>query len=355
MRAEIAVKASLHIPSPPPGYNKWLAFSEKHGCQTNLEFYAQIYRDLEPFENDASDAFQQVHNMNSTAEFVENAASWWLPIAWIEKAYRRAFLPTTWRGGHFTDGNQTLMSGIAHLFDRPFKFVLSDKDEPQMLPSDHNQVASSTDDAESTYTSVTELFEKNSCLDTTFDASIRASHGFFQAPDTFQTRNSRLPLFSQAKTHCFRDIVFPMRYHVKWAITKVVDPVPWERKESALFWRGGSTGGSYHEGKPWKQYHRSRLVEWAQSFATRYPDMTFDAGLELAPKITGSVTETRLDPGYVVDIGFSNFVQTDVATLAEMNATFGLKTKVPFEVAVDFKYLIVVELSVSCFLDVARS
>ncbi|KAJ3293680.1 capsule-associated protein CAP1 [Rhizoclosmatium sp. JEL0117] len=209
---------------------------------------------------------------------------------------------------------------------------LSDIDEPLALPFDSPWPKNSP----SNYTNVQSMLDKNQCFRTSFPSTIRNAHGYFLGPDTFNTTNSKVPIFSQAKTHCFWDLTFPMNYHVAWSLNRERDLIPWERKENVLFWRGSTTGGSYTKDKPWKKYHRTRLVQWARNFAEEYPDAVFDAGLENPPPIPAK-------PGYLVDIGFSRVVQYDNATLKAVKKKYPLKKKVDPKKAFEFKYLVVVD------------
>ncbi|KAJ3025662.1 UNVERIFIED_CONTAM: F-actin-capping protein subunit alpha [Siphonaria sp. JEL0065] len=192
----------------------------------HIEDYAQIYRDLAPFMGQNTKYFRELDNAGEDVEY-------------------GSFEPTPSR--KFTVGNQNIFGPITELLEKPFRYAISSADEPQMAPSETSQVE---------YTSPQDAFTINPCFQKHFDTptsenklveiSIKKSHGFFQGPDTFLTRNARIPIFSQSKTHCFEDILMPMDYHVEFATFGLVrDGIAWEQKEDVLFWRGATSGGRY--------------------------------------------------------------------------------------------------------------
>ncbi|KAJ3129370.1 F-actin-capping protein subunit alpha [Physocladia obscura] len=308
---------------PPSQFNEWKIFAEKQQCLLGLENYAQIYRDLAPFLKDNT-PFNELANNIQDATMGEN------------------------HDGKFTQGHPLIYNSLTTLFSPipEFKYAISLKyDEPQILPSETLPTVE--------YTQPADLFEHSQCIrekhgtaspeNHIFENTNKQAHGFFMGPDTFLAKNKKTPLFSQAKTDCFWDLIVPMKYHVEFLQeTQVDDVVPWEKKQDVLFWRGSSTGGKYVSNYPWRRFHRTRLLDWAKQFEERYPKNAFDAGKTDPPQLSLSVNDTSLS-WLAVDIGMHATTQIEGSVDEQLKKEYPLHGYVKFSRTLNFKYLLVID------------
>ncbi|KAI8821958.1 glycosyl transferase family 90-domain-containing protein [Chytriomyces cf. hyalinus JEL632] len=314
--------------APPPHFALWTEYATELGCLTNPSEYAQIAKDLSPW-------FKSIHRRPFTNDSVSH----------IYKTNLVDFQDGVFH--NTDDGNlRFILEPLTPLFaahGKRFRFAVNAYDEPRMVLADKGFTGE--------YTNMADVFTHSGCLSKTYDtvkkdkkqkdghhllfgnSTARSQHGFFLDPATFGVENARVPVFSQAKVDCFADVLIPLNYHVALGYEDVVDVVSWEDKKSVLFWRGTTTGGSYKTDAPWKQYGRTRVMDWEKRWAAKHPGSTFDAAYE-SPKLAKGVN---------VDIGFSGIVQADLDSLALINATYGLKGSVDFEQTKHFKYLLVLD------------
>ena len=95
-----------------------------------------------------------------------------------------------------------LFKSIAHLIKYDFEYLLNGYDEPISLPADNDR----------NYESVLDVINGNSCI-RNISSSILNSHGFFLGPGAM-SYNGIMPVLSQAKHICYKDILVPMGYHI---------------------------------------------------------------------------------------------------------------------------------------------
>ncbi|KAJ3353581.1 capsule-associated protein CAP1 [Entophlyctis luteolus] len=314
------------VPRIPPLYLEWIEFVEKQECLTGLRNYAQIYRDLAPYILN-NEGFKELRRIRDA---------------------KRASFRKVKSNQQFTEGHPALFDPIAKLIhDLPeFTFSVQRYDEPQILPSEKSSKP---------YRTLDDVFELSECMrDKHAKPSInnrinetthRNSHGFFMGPDTFVFKNSRMPLFSNAKTECFWDLVIPMGFHVNLVLDGVApDEIPWDEKQDVLFWRGSATGGRFDESVPWRRYHRIRLVEWFHKFQLRYPYNTFDAGQTHPPKLPHSPEASSGSLSWLaVDVGFHAVDVRSKDVQRQIIEEYPLRSYVSFEDTIAFKYLLVVD------------
>jgi hypothetical protein len=156
--------------------------------------------------------------------------------------------------------------------------------------------------------------------------------------------NGVLPVLSQAKHYCYKDILAPNKFHLNFAKQGLVkDNVLWEDKMNVLFWRGTSTGGSNTVGQPWEKYHRIRLLEWEKMYAQKHPKFVFDAGKMSESLHELTDVENEDSHNLFVDIGFYSYCHYDEETLKIFQAKYPVKNPVSFEKTMKFKYLLVVD------------
>ncbi|KAJ3126877.1 capsule-associated protein CAP1 [Physocladia obscura] len=361
----------------PAGFEAWARFASARGCAVDTFLYKQIYADL--------------------ARWVERGG-----INPRVLSPFRPILRVSFADGRFSGGPKAYIStkpildviSQARFLDpqKQFVFALNLNDESRLVPAD-NYSHSYPHAADATYSSMRHVFQTSSCFRDTFNNSNAHFphlppanlHGFLQHPDTFATLNVDAPLFSQAKLDCFVDVLAPLwsvvtkhyliisssstkifayaqnshRYHTRLAYNQKKDVVPWSEKQTALFWRGSSTGGSYRTNTTWHTYHRTRLLEWEKMYSLRHPDSTFDAAIQDAPKIEirssppSSKNQKQQDPkkhkdslgpdAVPVDIGLNSIVQADAQTSQTLGKMYPLKQGVSPSRALQFKYLLVVD------------
>ncbi|KAI9352705.1 glycosyl transferase family 90-domain-containing protein [Obelidium mucronatum] len=342
---------SEEVVEPPPKFEKWVAFAESKKCLFGLEMYAQIYKDLAPFI--ANKTAFTTNNLHSIPGIEVGRLDYEIP----KKTWLGYFFPK-WNPPKkprlvFSMGNTKILNGIVdlNLFDKPFEYAYNARyDEPQMLPSESSSKP---------YGNWSDIYENSECARMKFDVhtpenylnetSLRESHGFMMAPHSFNVKNGKIPVMSQAKADCFYDIVVPMDYPIKTIVLGPVnDTIPWSKKRDVLFWRGASSGGRYDYNHPWDKYHRTRLLEWERSFASKYPKNVFDAGKVNVTDYPRGNIKNRTKPEKTlswlsVDIGLNKVVQADEVTAKELERKYTLKAFVPFNQTVEFKYLLVVD------------
>ncbi|KAI9335730.1 glycosyl transferase family 90-domain-containing protein [Obelidium mucronatum] len=282
--------------TPPESYLKWFDFAKKHKCPTALDpYYLQIYKDLDYYFKKG---------------YIHPESLW--PIS-------------QYKVNQF-DGKRS----------KPFQFVINgtpgsslDFDEPRVAPADDPFDVVP-------YTEYADIYPRNACFRREFDTpsvndtflvskgqKLRDLHGFFLNPDTFVVDNFRAPILSQSKPECFEDIMMPLGYHTDCG-----------QKQTALFWRGSTTGGSYRQNTHWRKYPRTMLAQWAQDYEKKHPGSAFDAG-------KGQGVPKNVTLG--VDVSFMWIVQSDNVVKSTIEKEFGLRTPISFEQTMQFKYLLVVD------------
>ncbi|KAI8608642.1 glycosyl transferase family 90-domain-containing protein [Chytriomyces sp. MP71] len=291
---------------PPRGFAEWLKMVRHNQCLTTANAYAQIYNDLAPWFKAGS--------INASALTVPSGRS----------ASQREYTS----GSDFMLGLQTLLdkAGV-----KPFKYLVNEFDEPAVIPA--------TDEfRDEVYANPQEMINHNACLQETYvDTGLADAHSFFLNPDTYISFNKLVPVFSQVKPQCYKDLLIPMA-HNHIALTQsghTLDKVSWSQKKTVLFWRGSTTDGHHGVRWPkWRNAHRMRAGKWANSFQERFPERVFDAGVSDPSSVAGPL---------MVDVGFYAYIQCDNAGCQEMKEQYPLKEKVSFEKTLEFKYLLVLD------------
>ncbi|KAJ3063548.1 HemK methyltransferase member 2 [Podochytrium sp. JEL0797] len=301
-------------------FSKWVASAQANNCSTNTQDYLQIYNDLSPWYNSNLPL-----SLNSTAL---PAPPDGLPFVSFG----------TFRNGTFSHNPDNLFTHLIHLLppEKLFQYILSNIDSPVVLPSDDGSVAP--------YETVQDTLDHNNCLRSHYPSETRSLHGFFLAPHRFYTQNTLLPLFSRAKLpSCYKDILLPGEYHISEArkLQHFADPVAWESKHPVLFWRGSTTGGRYTDETPWKQFHRTRLLDWEAEFAGRLPDRVCDVG----KRGSCSAMITGRGDRVVVDVGIHAASNMDLGFIEKhrVHKMYPYKSYVSHLKTMKNKYLLVVD------------
>eukprot|EP00842_Homolaphlyctis_polyrhiza_P005528 jgi/Hompol1/5977/HPOL_002133-RA len=226
-----------------------------------------------------------------------------------------------------------LDESVLALLPPDFEILINTLDEPRSLPTD------SIADEDTPYISAFDQVHRNKCLRDT----LTPSHTSNDSADLFSyvlnmPRLSSvpvmIPIFSQSKHPCYKDILMPMAYHVK--VNAVRDTVPWNEKRNVVFWRGSTTGGEWTGKSTLHTSDRMRLVDWAKIQAIMYPETH---GIQ-PPSSHTSIR--RLKP-YKVDIGFHQTVQCSGGLCAAIKAVYPFRPKVSFTQTLGFKFLVLVD------------
>ncbi|KAJ3111634.1 hypothetical protein HK100_002625, partial [Physocladia obscura] len=306
-------------------------------CFTELSSYAQIYRDLAPFFLDNNGFSEIEHSMHS-------AHGWFGPTNDENN-------PDNAQEAVFTETQDSVFGPLRELFapllPSTFEYALNNRfDEPQIIPADNSSEP---------YATPNDIFPNSKCMrqkhdtpspaNTLEETTNRYSHGFFMGPDTFIAKNSKMPLFSQCKTDCFWDIVIPMNSHPQLVQDGMfADPISWADKKDVLFWRGSTTSGKFIKGNPWRKFHRTRLVQWAEEFEQRYPENVFDAGRSELPKLVSRLDADVASLSWLaVDVGFHATVQVHGEVGPTIEEEYPFHSYVSFKDCLNFKYLLVVD------------
>ncbi|KAJ3141473.1 F-actin-capping protein subunit beta, partial [Physocladia obscura] len=294
---------------PPPRFKEWMQLAENQNCLLGLENYAQIYRDLAPYLKDNT------------------------PFKALQGNVEGATMGVHQNQGKFTEGRSHIFEALASLFAPlpDFRYAISLKyDEPQIIPSETSSAP---------YKSPEDVFENSQCLRSRHgtptsenrisETTDKLAHGFFMGPDTFLSKNTKTPLFSQAKTDCYWDLMIPMKYHDE-ILTKGIkkDTILWENKKDVLFWRGSSTGG--------------KLLQWAKLFEERYPRNAFDAGKSDPPILSQRKNDTSLS-WLAVDIGLYTVTQASTDVSSQIQKEYPFHDFVTFDQTLNYKYLLVID------------
>ncbi|KAJ3384860.1 hypothetical protein HDU84_002612 [Entophlyctis sp. JEL0112] len=304
----------------PQGFSEWLVYATSNRCSTKPVDYARIYVDLSHWAESPSKGIPESSmNVDLPTRYAVRS----------EFVSGSGFSNKNWPG---SDAVEPLNASFATAGVPSFKFFVNKMDEPLSLP----------DNDTSPYKDTNDIFRRNQCIEAHYGNSsvvapampVRELHGYLLNPDSFVTQPHSIPIFSQSKLQCFRDLIIPLKDHM--GITKkghVKDAFPWEKKKNVLFWRGSSSDGRNAPHTRWRDFHRTRLVKWANDWAKLHPDRVFDAGV----KIPENVTDLH------VDIGFGKIIQCNEPTCTDIKNEYGVKSLVSFEETQQFKYLIVVD------------
>jgi Glycosyl transferase family 90 len=140
--------------------------------------------------------------------------------------------------------------------------------------------------------------------------SLASTHGFFQRPNVFNIAQDLLPIFSPSKISSFSDILYPPSWY--WAERTRYDStrdIPWEDKNSTMYWRGSTTGGFSRRGG-WRKHHRQRVV---QTLTANDNARVLNRDLTAANSTWETALISRQTLQNHLDIGFTHIGQCDPA------------------------------------------
>ncbi|OAA60094.1 Lipopolysaccharide-modifying protein [Cordyceps fumosorosea ARSEF 2679] len=169
------------------------------------------------------------------------------------------------------------------------------------------------------------IYNTSTMSDVCLSPSLRASHGFFDRPDTHSISYDLLPIFSQSKTSVNNDILYPsLWYWVDMVHYDATSDVPWSKKQDRLYWRGSTTGG-FATGGNWKGHHRQRFVDMMSGNGSA--TVLSRRGDDHAAGGWAVETVERGEYRDLVDVAFTKVVQCDEADCAAQTAHFDVQAR----------------------------
>lgn len=317
---------------PPPGFAKWFNYAAAHGSLVMDEF-DQINEMIEPFWNVSPEELRRSIKAVS-ADDTER-------LGYIKLENGKV---TSHNTGHIHNGLVDLIKEVKS--DIPdFEMMISGVDEPLVLRSlpgsniypsglvPHKlrsevswadmQAPCSFPTAKQhgapVWTNVSSFVPEEHLrglpfVQNKYDALDICKHPEFDTMHDFG-RTKRLktrfiydglaPIFSQAAFSTSSDIVFPSPQYWESRQARKHDPIPWEKKQNALFWKGKTSGGWALEDSPYHNFIRHRFVALIKGLAN--PIYTFLVQSRVGFWTT-QTSYTALPPSrYTVD--FTDLVQ----------------------------------------------
>jgi hypothetical protein len=158
--------------------------------------------------------------------------------------------------------------------------------------------------------------------------SLQNSHGFFERPNVFNIAQDLIPIFSQSKVSSFQDILYPSPWY--WARKVKYDSntdVPFEKKNSSIYWRGSTTGGYSRKGG-WRRQHRQSIVRALNNPETSAKVLVQDVNQndtwQETPLQNGVSSPSRL-----IDVAFTHIGQCDLSDCAAQQEFFEVREQEP--------------------------
>ncbi|TPX49976.1 hypothetical protein SeMB42_g00552 [Synchytrium endobioticum] len=250
---------------PPQHFDNFVSFALNHKCL--VDEYDQIHRDLAPFRKMNATVFKR----RVRALLNNDAVSTYSVKNGVVEISQTTYLNSAW---------DPLIAKLAP--DLPdVDVTVNALDEPRVLLNNVRNIMNTED--------------------------FNDIHGLLIAPDSVSYTYDLYPVLSQTKIHpCFSDIIVPPIFYASVS-PSVIDNVPWEQKESKLFWRGSTSGGHAVDGN-WRQMHRQRFMLLARN---------------------------RSD----TDVGFTHIIQCDQADCESQQKEFSTVPSEPWEEHIKHKWL----------------
>lgn len=181
------------------------------------------------------------------------------------------------------------------------------------------------------------VYNSTAMQDICFSPSLSTTYGFFDRPNVFKVVHDLFPIFSQSKISSYNDIIYPSPWYwyekVKY---KQEQDMPWDEKQSKLYWRGSTTGGFSRDGG-WRRQHRQHFVQKIN--AGGQAKIVSNHGSERTPK--WGVTEvSRAEYSSLTDVSFSHVGQCDEGDCKAQQAFFKVSSRVNQTDAWRYKYLL---------------
>jgi hypothetical protein len=318
---------------PPPGFEGWFKYAQKHK--------SLIIDDFDSIE----DSLQELRSQTPATirNLVGSAA---------RAGGARMFSCSSHNGKFDGSGCQWMGGEIAELLadlDAPLPdtiLALNTLDEPRVLP-DHESYDSVTwidESRRSIWDRITNHCDSAQSSKYTEDAQLRdgmfsmpfvwnaveakdlcvhpeysSLHGFFQSPTTFIYTRSTVPVLSPAKPSTFADILYPPPYYMgmydEGKYNEEDDPL-WETKQAKLYW-AGSTTGSHAANENWRNSHRQRFVARVNQLSNE--SATFLT--EIAPGVWNTFQSQEIFTE-LYDAKFTAIIQCDAPQCSQELAYF---------------------------------
>ncbi|TFB04883.1 Beta-1,2-xylosyltransferase 1 [Trichoderma ghanense] len=181
------------------------------------------------------------------------------------------------------------------------------------------------------------VYNTTAMSDICLTPSLSSTHGFFDRPNTFMITHDLLPVFSQSKISSYGDIVYPSPwYWYKKVAYNESNDMPWDDKESKLYWRGSTTGG-YSRNGGWRRHHRQHFVQKINS--KEQAKVMANSGTPENPKWEPKEVP-RGDYQKLIDVHFSHVGQCDPGDCEAQKEFFDVVDLVDQQDAWGYKYLL---------------
>jgi Glycosyl transferase family 90 len=158
--------------------------------------------------------------------------------------------------------------------------------------------------------------------------SLQNNHGFFERPNVFNIAQDLIPIFSESKVSSFQDILYPSPWY--WARKTVYDPntdIPFEKKNSTIYWRGSSTGGYSRKGG-WRHQHRQRIVRTLNNPESSEKVLVHDVN-QNGTWQEAALQSSLSSPSTLIDVSFTHIGQCDSSDCAAQREFFTVRDLEP--------------------------
>ncbi|KAH6610433.1 capsule-associated cap1 [Trichoderma cornu-damae] len=181
------------------------------------------------------------------------------------------------------------------------------------------------------------VYNATAMSDICLTPSLSSTYGFFDRPNSFSITHDLLPVFSQSKISSYGDIVYPSPwYWYNKVAYKEKSDMPWDKKQSKLYWRGSTTGGYSRDGG-WRRHHRQHFVQKINSKGQARV-MANNGGAE-NPRWEAKEVP-RGDYQELIDVHFSHVGQCDPGDCEAQKEFFDVVDPVDQQNAWRYKYLV---------------
>ncbi|KAK2590169.1 hypothetical protein QQS21_012149 [Conoideocrella luteorostrata] len=181
------------------------------------------------------------------------------------------------------------------------------------------------------------VYNSTAMADICFTPSLSSTYGFFDRPNMYKVVHDLFPIFSQSKISSYNDIIYPSPWYwydkVKY---KQEQDVAWDDKESALYWRGSTTGGFSRNGG-WRRQHRQHFVKKIN--AGGQAKIVTNRGSDTKPNWAVSEA-SRAEYSALTNVAFSHVGQCDAGDCNAQRAFFNVTDRVNQTDAWGYKYLL---------------
>jgi hypothetical protein len=181
------------------------------------------------------------------------------------------------------------------------------------------------------------VYNTTAMSDICLTPSLSSTYGFFDRPNAFRVTHDLLPIFSQSKVSSYGDIIYPSPwYWYKKVAYNETNDMPWDEKESKLYWRGSTTGG-YSRNGGWRRHHRQHFVQKINS--REQAKVMTNSGGAGNPKWEAKEVP-RGEYQKLIDVHFSHVGQCDPGDCEAQREFFDVVDLVDQQDAWGYKYLV---------------